>query len=143
MGVASVWAEALQPLTPQTRVILRYAPNIPWLGSQPAALRRSYGRGDITYLGALLDPQLMRGLLRRALAGAGVGSPMGPLPPNVEVMRRYGGRREITILINHGATPRTIALPAAMRDVLHPGPEIRAVTLGAQGVAVLELAETR
>ncbi|MGH8297522.1 MAG: beta-galactosidase, partial [Steroidobacteraceae bacterium] len=49
-GTASIWAEALQPLSPQTRVILRYAPDDSWLSGQPAALRRAYGRGDITYL---------------------------------------------------------------------------------------------
>ena len=138
-GTASVWAEALQPLAAQTRVILRYAPNSSWLSGQPAALRRTYGRGEITYLGALLDPDLMDRLLRRALATARVPSFKTILPPDVELMRRWGGGREITILINHGAAPRTISLPEAMRDVLHAGPEVRQVTLGAQGVAVLEL----
>ncbi|MDE2450060.1 MAG: beta-galactosidase [Gammaproteobacteria bacterium] len=139
-GMASIWAEALQPLSRETRVILRYAPNGSWLSGQPAALRRTYGRGEITYLGALLDPDLMRNLLRRALVTAGVASFMSTLPPDVELMRRYGGGREVVILINHGDSSRTVPLPDAMRDVLHPGPNVRQVTLGAQGVAVLELA---
>ncbi|MHB8812433.1 MAG: beta-galactosidase [Steroidobacteraceae bacterium] len=138
MGEASIWAEALQPLTRQTRVILRYAPNSSWLSSQPAALSRRYGRGEITYLGALLDPQLMRSLLRQQLAAAGVTSSAAPLPADVELMRRYGGGREITILINHGASPRTMTLPDSMRDLLHPGVTVHEVVLGAQGVAVLE-----
>lgn len=137
VGLASTWAEALQPLTPQTRVLLRYAPNTPWLSGQPAALRRTYGRGDITYLGGLFDPQLTRSLLGRALGAAGVRSSPGALPADVELMRRYGRGREITILINHGASPRTITLPDAAQDLLHPGIEVREVTLGAQGVAVL------
>ncbi|MDE2050900.1 MAG: beta-galactosidase, partial [Gammaproteobacteria bacterium] len=137
-GMASVWAEALQPLTAQTRVILRYAPNIPWLGNQPAALRRPFGRGEITYLGALFDPQLTRSLLSEALAGAGIRSSMGALPADVELMRRFGAGREIMILINHGASPRTVSLPEVAQDLLHPGMKVREVTLGAQGVAVLE-----
>jgi beta-galactosidase len=137
-GDASIWAEALQPLDRQTRVILRYAPNSSWLSNQPAALRRSYGRGDITYLGALLDPQLTRDLLQRALATARVTSFAGILPPDVELMRRYGKGRRIMILINHGASPRTITLPRSMSDVLHPGSTVHEVRLGAQGVAVLE-----
>ena len=137
-GTASIWAEALQPLTRQTRVILRYAANTPWLSGQPAALRRAYGRGEITYLGALFDPQLTRGVLRRALIGAGVRASMGALPADVELMRRYGSGREITILINHGAAPRTVALPGPAEDLLHPGMKVREVTLAAQGVAVLE-----
>ena len=137
-GMASVWAEALQPLTRETRIILRYAPNIPWLGNQPAALSRPYGHGQITYLGALFDPQLTRALLRRELATVGAISPMDALPPNVELMRRDGAGREVTILINHGASPRTVKLPDLEQDVLHPGTKVREVTLGPEGVAVLE-----
>ncbi len=136
-GTASIWAEALQPLSGQTRVMLRYAPDTSWLSGQPAALRRAYGRGDITYLGALFDPQLTRGLLRRALAAAGVRSAPIKVPPDVELMRRYGKGRDVVILINHGASPRTVALPHVMRDLLHPGVTLRQITLGAQGVAVL------
>jgi beta-galactosidase len=137
-GEASIWAEALQPLSRQTRVILRYAPNSSWLSTQPAALRRTYGRGEITYLGALLDPGLTRSLLQRTLAAAHVTSSLGVLPPGVELMRRYGRGRQVTILINHGTSPRTIALPQSMRDVLQSGVTVREVRLGAQGVAVLE-----
>ena len=137
-GAADIWAEALQPLASQTQVILRYAPNTSWLSGQPAALRRAYGRGEITYLGALLDPGLTRSLLQRALAAARISPSAITPPPGVELMRRYGRGREITILINHGAARRTIALPQGMRDVLHPGRTVRAVTLAAQGVAVLE-----
>jgi beta-galactosidase len=137
-GTASIWAEALQPLSPRTRVLLRYAPDSAWLSGQPAALRRAYGRGDITYLGALFDPHLTRHLLRRALAAAGVRSSIGPLPAGVELMRRYGQGREVMILINHGAATRTVKLPGILRDVLHPGAKVGAVTLRAQGVAVLE-----
>jgi beta-galactosidase len=63
---------------------------------------------------------------------------VGRLPPDVELMRRYGGGREVTILINHGTSPRTIILPRSMLDVLHPGANVSQVRLGAQGVAVLE-----
>jgi len=136
-GMASVWAEALQPLSPGTRVILRYAPNTPWLSDQPAALRRAYGRGEITYLGALLDPKLTRTLLGHALAAAGVDTSMDALPAGIELMRRYGAGREIMILINHGASPRTVTLPGEMTDLLHSNRKIHEVTLGAQGVAVL------
>jgi beta-galactosidase len=137
-GTAAIWAEALQPLSPQTRVILRYAPHTSWLSGQPAALARPWGRGDITYLGALFDPRLTRILLRRALAAAGVRSSVGELPPDVELMRRYGSGREVLILINHGTSPRTVTLPHALRDLLHPGAKAGTVTLRAQGVAVLE-----
>jgi beta-galactosidase len=137
-GRASIWAEALQPRSRQTRVILRYAPNTSWLSGQPAALRRAYGRGEITYLGALFDPELTRLLLRGALAAAGVRASPLKLPPGLELMRRYGKGRTVMVLINHGASPQAVTLPHAMQDLLHPGATVREVTLGAQGVAVLE-----
>jgi len=141
-GMASIWAETLQPLSRETQVMLRYAPNAPWLSGQPAALRRTYGHGEITYLGALFDPQLTRVLLRRALAAAGVRPSLAALPPGVELMQRRGGGREITILINHGASPRTVTLPDTAQDLLHQGAKVSSVTLGAQGVAVLERTRT-
>ena len=137
-GTASIWAEALQPLSHRTRVLLRYAPNTSWLSRQPAALRRAYGRGDITYLGALFDPKLTRTLLQHALAAADVPPAAIKPPPDVELMHRYGKGREISILINHGAATRTVTLPGPMSDLLHPGPGVRQVILRAQGVAVLE-----
>lgn len=137
-GTASIWAEALQPLSPRTRVLLRYAPGASWLSRQPAALRRAYGRGDITYLGALFDPRLTRTLLESALAAGGVRPAAVKLPPEVELMHRYGKGREISILINHGTARQTVTLPGPMSDLLHPGPQVRQVTLRAQGVAVLE-----
>jgi len=139
-GTASIWAEALQPLTRRTQVILRYAPNTSWLSDQPAALRRAYGRGGITYLGAWLDPRLTLDLLRRALDAAHVTPLAGSLPSNVELLRRYGQGREVSILINHGGEPRTIALPDAMSDLLHGGTKVRQVVLDPQGVAALERA---
>ena len=62
---------------------------------------------------------------------------MSALPADVELMRRSAGSTSI-ILINHGAAPRTVTLPDVMQDLLHPGTKVRTVTLGAQGVAVLE-----
>lgn len=137
-GTASIWAEALQPLSARTRVLLRYAPGASWLSRQPAVLRHAYGRGDITYLGALFDPKLTRTLLRKALAADGVRPAAVKLPPEVELMHRYGKGREISILINHGTVTRTVTLPGPMSDLLHPGPAVRQVRLRAQGVAVLE-----
>jgi beta-galactosidase len=137
-GTASIWAEALQPLSRRTRVLLRYAPNSAWLSRQPAELQSRYGRGQITYLGALFGPKLTRTLLRSALAAAGVRPAAVKLPPQVELMHRYGNGREISILINHGAATRTVTLLGPMSDLLHPGAEVRRVVLRSQGVAVLQ-----
>ena len=51
-------------------------------------------------------------------------------------MTREGQGRVVHILINHSREARTVALPAAMTDVLRGG-TTRSVQLGPIGVAVL------
>jgi beta-galactosidase len=93
------------------------------------------GKGRITYLGTMLDDVAMRRFVEGQMQGAGVAL-LDRLPEGVERMTRSGEGREITILVNHGKTPRTIALPAPSRDILKGG-TVRAVSLEAYGVAVL------
>ena len=123
--------------SPDTQVILRYGQGRTWLSGEPAAIRRRCGSGTITYLGALLDPALMSVFVKRALDAAHVASVFGPLPPDVELMRRVGGGRHIFVLINHGAQERSVDLPAGMQDLLGDNRPLRKITLASQGVAVL------
>jgi beta-galactosidase GanA len=137
-GTARIWAEALRPVSRTTRVLLRYGSGNAWLTGEPAALEHRYGQGAIVYLGALVDPALMRTFVGRILGAAHVSSPFGVLPSGVELMRRVGADREIVIVINHGPMPRTIHLPYALQDVLHRGRTVRTLRLASQGIAVLE-----
>lgn len=139
-GSGRIWAEALTPLSGATQVLLRYGTGNAWLSGEPAAIEHRYGRGAIIYLGTILDRPLMRAFVERRLAAAGVHSPFGLLPRGVELMRRVGEDREVVIVINHGETARTVRLPYAMHDVLHPGHIVRTLHLDTQGVAVLERA---
>ena len=75
--------------------------------------------------------------VKRALDAAHVGSVFGPLPPDVELMRRVGDGRDTFVLINHGKQERSVELPADMHDVLGGNRTIREITLASQGVAVL------
>ena len=88
-GQASVWAEALSARAADTKVVLRYGPSRTWLSGQPAAIERAYGKGRITYLGALLDAPLMQRFVEGELKDAGV-TPAFAAPPDVEVTRRLG-----------------------------------------------------
>jgi len=137
-GTASIWGEHLSAKSSDTAVILRYGKSRTWLNEKPAALARSVGKGRIVYLGTLLDPALMRSFVEGQLKDAHVVPWFGPLPPNVEAMRRVGPGKDAVIFINHGTVPSKIELPRPMRDVLHDNKEVRAVTLGGQDVAVLE-----
>jgi beta-galactosidase len=101
-------------------------------------ISRSVGKGRITYLGAVLDPALMRSVLQRFTREAHVEPEFGPLPPDVEVCRRVGNGHSIYVLINHGTGVAHAALPSAMHDLLGDGHILTEVVLDAQGVAVLE-----
>ena len=135
-GKARVWAEDLPAKSPDTQVLLRYGKANGWLDGHPAAITRSVGKGRITYVGALIDDAVMKGLVDQALAGASVARDM-TLPEDVEMMTREGDGRRIVILINHGRVRRTVALPTAMTDIIGGGSR-SSVSLEAEGVAVLQ-----
>ncbi len=134
-ATARIWAEQLSVEAPDTQVLMRYGAANGWLDGEPAAITRAVGKGRITYLGTMLDEVAMRRFVEGQMQAAGVAM-LDRLPEGVERMTRTGKDREITILVNHGKTPRTIALPTPLRDVLKGG-TVSEVALGAYGVAVL------
>jgi beta-galactosidase len=134
-GKATIWAEQLSPLAPDVETLMTYGKANGWLDGKPAVLSRRVGKGRITYVGALVDDGVMRGLMDRALSDAGVQRAFA-VPQDVELMTREGSGRSIVILINHSRESRTVALPEAMADVLNGG-MVRSVPLGPAGVAVL------
>ena len=141
-GSGRIWAEALSPKSAATQVLLRYGAGNAWLTGQAAALEHRYGHGAIIYLGTILNRHLMHAFVARQLTSAGVRSPFGVVPAGVELMRRVGDGREVVIVINHALSARTVRLPYAMRDVLHPGHAVRLLDLRPQGVAVLDRSRT-
>lgn len=135
-GKATIWAEDLTAQSPDTQVLLRYGKGNGWLDGHAAALTRQVGKGRITYVGALIDEGLMKTLIDDALKGAGVARDFA-VPADVELMTREGDGRSIVILINHGKETRSLSLPEPMTDILEGGRK-QSVTLGAEGVAVLQ-----
>lgn len=135
-GKASIWAEQLSTSAPDTQVVLRYGKANGWLDGKPAVISRRVGKGRITYVGALVDDGVMKGLIDGELAGAGVADDFA-VPADVELMTREGGGKRIVILVNHGREVREVTLPAAMTDVL-AGSQVNKVTLAGEGVAVLQ-----
>jgi beta-galactosidase len=100
-------------------------------------ITRHVGKGSITYLGAVLDPDLMRKVVAWATAEAQLEPEFPAVPTGVEVCRRVDAGHTIFVLINHGSAEQQVALPSAMSDVLHDGRRITSVNLDPQGVAVL------
>lgn len=137
-GTTAIWGEELSVKSKDTAILLRYGKSRTWLSEKPAAIARSVGKGRIIYLGALLDPQLMRAFVGDQLKAVHIAPWLAPLPESVEAMRRVAADREVVILINHGASSAKVTLPRAMRDILHNNAKIAELTLENQGVAVLE-----
>ncbi|HEX8758348.1 MAG TPA: beta-galactosidase [Steroidobacteraceae bacterium] len=139
-GRASIWAEALSVHDPGTHVLLRYGKSNGWLDGKPAVISRQVGKGSITYIGAWLDPDLMRNVLDDLLRRANVAPLVTGVPDNVEVCQRVGAGKRVWILINHGDDAHTIRLPSPASPVLSAdaGAMTQTVALAPHSVHVLE-----
>jgi beta-galactosidase len=134
-GTATIWAEQLSATNPDTKVLLRYGKSNGWLDDQPAAISRTLGRGNITYIGALVDEKTLSQLLKPFEPG--VPAFFKEIPDSVELCRRTAPGREILILINHGKNAAEIQALAPVHDLLN-NTTSTSISLPTQGVAVLE-----
>jgi len=116
-GQATIWAETLEALSPQTHTWLAYGSDQGWLTDKPAALTRNVGKGSITYIGAWLDAALMQKVATELLKDAGVQPLLPGLGPDtaVEICERSGEGKRIWILINHGSHQESVNLPAPVK----------------------------
>jgi len=138
-GTASLWAEQLSTSAPDVEVLLRYGKANGWLDDQPAMITRRVGKGRITYLGAVLNPDLMRKVVAWAASDAHLEPEFPEVPAGVEVCGRVDANRRVFVLINHNSVAAHVTLPSAMNDVLHDNSRhVTSVDLEPQGVAVLE-----
>ncbi len=135
-GEDHVWAEQLSVSSPETRTLMRYGRSNGWLDGQPAAVTRSVGKGSITYIGAGLEGATMKAAADWMRKEAGLRPIMSDLPEDIDLAIRSGNGKRIFIFTNYAASPRTIALPGPMEDILMGG-TVSTVTLQQYGVAVL------
>jgi beta-galactosidase len=135
-GTASIWADQLKTRVPDAEPLLQYGKSNGWLDDQPAAVTRSYGKGRITYIGAILDDRLMAVAAEWMVQKSGVIPVFGALPEGVEVSRRMGGGKQVFILINYAQESRRVALPHPMKALLDNKQE-ETLELAPYGVSVL------
>ncbi len=134
-GEASIWAEQLKSQAPGEEVLLKYGKSNGWLDDQPAVITRAYGKGRITYVGAVLDDKLMSAAAEWMTQKSGVTPVFGPVPEGVEVSRRVGPGKLVFVIINYSQENREVALPHSMSLVLD-GKTGNVVQLPPYGVAV-------
>jgi beta-galactosidase len=117
-GMTTLWAEQLRPPAKGGEVLLRYGKSNGWLDNQPAAVTRSYGKGRITYIGAMLDDRLMASAAEWMVQKSGVTPVFGALPDGVDVSARTGGGKQVFVLINFSQENKDVKLPPAMKRLL-------------------------
>ncbi len=135
-GTASIWAEQMKSMASDVQVLLKYGKSNGWIDDQPAAVTRSYGRGRITHIGAILDDKLMAAAAEWMVQKSGVTPVFGSLPEGVEVSRRMGGGKQVFILINYAQESRRVALPHPMKALLE-NKQVETLELAPYGVSVL------
>lgn len=134
-GQASIWADQLKSLSPGDEVLLTYGKSNGWLDDQPAVISRAYGKGRITYIGAVLDEKLMTTAAEWMIQKSGVTPVFGPVPDGVEVTRRVGPAKQVFVLVNYAKETRRVTLPRRMKLLLE-GAERNSVELPPYGVAI-------
>ncbi len=131
-GSDATWAEQLKTLAPDAQVLLRYGKSNGWLDDQPAAITRVYGKGRITYIGAVLDDKLMDAAAAWMVKTSGVTPVFGAVPDGVEVSRRLGDGKKVYVLINFAPESRTVQLPRPMKRLLGQGDSVVLPTYGVE-----------
>ena len=109
-----------------------------WLAGHPAALRRAYGKGTITYVGATLDPKLMQSFVVNVLQSASVHPNLAGLPSGVELMQRSSLDHRVWIIIDHNTIAEQVDTHQPGTDLLTDKQETT-LLLRSHGVAVIAL----
>jgi beta-galactosidase len=133
----AIWADQLQVLAPDTKVLMRYGASNGWLDGHPAAVTRKVGKGSITYIGIELSGAALDAASRWMMQEANIVPVMPEVPADIDVAIRSGNGKLIYILTNYGKEKQTIKLPAEMQDVLNGG-TVSEVTLSHYGVAIVQ-----
>ena len=136
-GQASIWAEQLSALNPDTQILMRYGKSNGWLDDQPAAITRSDGKGSITYVGAVLDEKLMKAAAEWMVKESGVAPAFMSVPDSVEVSVRSGAGKRVFVLINFAQETQKVDLGKKMKLLLSGG-RGESIELPPYGVEVLQ-----
>ncbi|WDF32560.1 beta-galactosidase [Arthrobacter agilis] len=126
---ASLWSETLRLTTAET--VLRFATG-PHSGA-PAVTRNRVGSGEAWYTGTVLDGGVLKDLLLRAAAAAGVRLPEAQ--SGLECVTRRGAGHDYIFLINHSTEDRKhrvsgmelLTAEAVADVVVIPGGAVRVV----------------
>jgi beta-galactosidase len=81
-------------------------------------ITRAYGRGRITYIGAVLDEKLVAAAMQWMAKTGEITAAFGPVPDGIEASRRVGTAGSVFVLINLSPEKQKVTLPQSMRSLL-------------------------
>jgi beta-galactosidase len=138
---ASVWAEFLEP--EGAEVLASY--DHPFFGRFPALTRNRYGKGTLTYEGAVLTDELQEAVIRDVLERAKLTGPDQRAPSGIRIRNgRNANGATLHFYLNFSNQPQTLAYPYGSGVELLSGSAVQQnqpLRLAAWDVAVIR--ETR
>ncbi len=137
-GESSLWAERLKPTAPDAEVLEHFGVSNGWLDDQAAAVSRKFGKGRITYIGAVLDEKTMAAAADWLAQQSQLTPPIAAAPAGVDISRRVAENREVYIVVNSTAEAKVVELSRRMKLSL-AGAESSRIDLPAYGVEILTL----
>jgi beta-galactosidase len=105
----------------------------------PAITRNHLGRGTAIAIGTWFSAANVTPLFDLILSETSI-PPLAEADPLVEITRRVADDRELTFLLNHQPTPRTVTGLPTGHDILADEPCPGTIVLPASGVAIIESA---
>jgi beta-galactosidase len=129
------YADWIKPSTAE--VIARY--DLPYLKPYAAVTRNRYGDGEGWYVGTIIQEESFYDkLISRLLSDAKI-RPLVTPPQGVEVAVRSNAERALLFVVNHTDQEKVVPVPSGRPELLTSGTTEESITLGAFGVAVIEL----
>jgi beta-galactosidase len=127
-GQAAAMADEIHPTTAE--VLAQYSEG--WRKGLPVVTRNRWGKGQVFYLGSVLEGAPLAALVEELCTQAGVQAGL-ETPENVFAYERRGPAARLLFLLNQNEHPEHISLPTGWRDIFSNAPcaevEIDAVDL--------------
>ncbi len=126
------WCDILVPQGAE--VIARYAQD--YYAGKPAVTRNQLGHGQAIYLGAFGTDAFYESVFGWLLKQINIQSDI-EAPAGVEISKRWQGNQSIYFVLNFTASPQSINLPVAHRNLLDNTIASGTIEVGANAVMVL------
>lgn len=111
------WAEPLQVVSQDVKVLARFGDGNRWLEGKPAVVSRTVGAGTITYVGGTLDDAGQAAITERMMRSAGLPT-AEPLPSGLEAVERTGAAGRYLLLFNHASADVSWPIPTGGRVLM-------------------------